>query len=301
MLKKLVLGTVVIGGSATAAVGGYLAYNSRLKQNSAITPLEYHQKQPAIQTILQSSTTLAQSYPLVFYRYTTCPFCCKLQAYLDYHKLPYTPVEVNPLTKKEISAHGYGKVPQLQLGQSGPIIVDSEEIVNMLNPVIEKEPPSFYDPDDISKWRNWAKEDLVRFMVLNTNRTLSESREGYDYVERISSFNTLDKIVLRLTGGPIMYLVAQKVTKPKLMKAGYDGGDPRPPLYEKINSWVNDGLKGRVFHGGNKPDLADLDIYGIIQSQRFLPVFSDLINNTDPKFAEWISNMDALMPSKYKI
>jgi microsomal prostaglandin-E synthase 2 len=138
-------------------------------------------------------------------------------------------------------------------------------------------------------------------MVLNTNRTWSEAAQGYKYVDKIYSFNFLDRLILKVSGGPIMYMVAQKVTKPKLMKAGYDGQDPRPPLYEKINHWVHDGLKGKTFHGGNQPDLADLDIYGIIQSQRFLPVFDDMIRNTDPVFSEWINNMDALMPARYKL
>ena len=34
----------------------------------------------------------------------------QLKAYLDYHKIPYKVVEVNPLTKKELKWSTYGKV-----------------------------------------------------------------------------------------------------------------------------------------------------------------------------------------------
>tara|TARA_R110002050_G_scaffold64631_2_gene140440 strand:+ start:356 stop:577 length:222 start_codon:yes stop_codon:yes gene_type:complete len=49
------------------------------------------------------------------YRYTTCPFCGKAKTFLDYYKIPYTAIEVDPMLKREISENGYSKVPQLQV------------------------------------------------------------------------------------------------------------------------------------------------------------------------------------------
>ena len=48
---------------------------------------------------------------LTLYQYRTCPFCCKTRAYLDYHEIPYTIVEVNPLFRREIKFSSYRKVP----------------------------------------------------------------------------------------------------------------------------------------------------------------------------------------------
>lgn len=48
---------------------------------------------------------------LTLYQYRTCPFCCKTRAYLDYKKIPYKVVEVNPLFRKEIKFSEYKKVP----------------------------------------------------------------------------------------------------------------------------------------------------------------------------------------------
>lgn len=46
-----------------------------------------------------------------------CPFCNKVRAVLDYHKLPYTVVEVNPMRKKELEfSKDYKKVCFMSVG-----------------------------------------------------------------------------------------------------------------------------------------------------------------------------------------
>ncbi len=49
--------------------------------------------------------------PLTLYQYATCPYCCKTRAFLDYYRVPYTVVEVNPLFRREIKFSEYRKVP----------------------------------------------------------------------------------------------------------------------------------------------------------------------------------------------
>jgi glutaredoxin len=50
---------------------------------------------------------------LTLYQYVTCPFCCKVRAYLDYYGYTYDIVEVNSISKKQIDWSGYKKVPIL--------------------------------------------------------------------------------------------------------------------------------------------------------------------------------------------
>lgn len=50
---------------------------------------------------------------LTLYQYVTCPFCCKVRAYLDYYGYSYDIVEVNSISKKQIDWSGYKKVPIL--------------------------------------------------------------------------------------------------------------------------------------------------------------------------------------------
>ncbi|XP_040573034.1 prostaglandin E synthase 2 [Lepeophtheirus salmonis] len=51
---------------------------------------------------------------LTLYQYTTCPFCCKVRAFLDYFGISYDIVEVNSVFRKEIKwSPNYKKVPIL--------------------------------------------------------------------------------------------------------------------------------------------------------------------------------------------
>lgn len=50
---------------------------------------------------------------LVLFQYPTCPFCCKVRAFLDYYGLSYDVVEVDPVLRQQIRWSDYRKVPIL--------------------------------------------------------------------------------------------------------------------------------------------------------------------------------------------
>uniref|UniRef100_A0A803SRK1 GST N-terminal domain-containing protein n=1 Tax=Anolis carolinensis TaxID=28377 RepID=A0A803SRK1_ANOCA len=70
---------------------------------------------------------------LTLYQYKTCPFCSKVRAFLDYHRLPYEIVEVNPVMRREIKFSMYRKVPIL-LADTGSILQlnDSSVIISAI-------------------------------------------------------------------------------------------------------------------------------------------------------------------------
>ncbi|KXZ47817.1 hypothetical protein GPECTOR_32g429 [Gonium pectorale] len=74
----------------------------------------------------------AQPLPsrITLYQYEVCPYCCKVRALLDYYKLPYTSIEVNPLTKGELSWSSYKKVPVVKLDDE--VVADSSAIMSRL-------------------------------------------------------------------------------------------------------------------------------------------------------------------------
>ena len=48
------------------------------------------------------------------FQYQSCPFCCKVRAFLDYYGLPYEVIEVNPVMRQQIKfSKLYTKVPIL--------------------------------------------------------------------------------------------------------------------------------------------------------------------------------------------
>jgi len=290
MLRKvLVLVSVPVVGLGTA---NYV-YQKRLKDNKAITPDDYHSAQLGkIQEALASEEAL-RSRRLTLFQYTTCPYCNKVKALLECNKVNYDVVEVDPLFKTEIKANGYGKVPQLRLGDDGPILVDSDQIVQFLAPILLSS--NFGQEEESKKWTSWANNVLARYLVINTNRTLSESFQGYDYVDGVSDFGFLRKNVVKFVGGLSMYMVSNFITKKRLAQYGYaKGKDERSSLYGELNGWADTltTREGGVLHGGLRPDLSDIEVYGILQSVQNFPVYKDITENCQPALGSWLQEMD---------
>jgi len=78
---------------------------------------------------------------LTLYQYQTCPFCCKVRAFLDYNGFSYNIIEVNSVFRQQIKWSDYKKVPMLiiegssnnydiQLNDSSLIISTLESYLN---------------------------------------------------------------------------------------------------------------------------------------------------------------------------
>lgn len=270
-------------------------YRKRLAENKSVSPDEFNGSQrEKIQEVLASEEVL-RSRRLTLYQYTTCPFCNKVKALLECSNLPYDIVEVDPLFKTEIKESGYGKVPQLRIGEDGPLMVDSDQIVDYLSPLLVSQGIS---EDERKKWTDWANNVLARYLVINTNRSLSESFQGYHYVEGVENFGTLRKYIVMIAGGLSMYLVSKLITKKRLAPYGYTADkDERTSLYSELNSWAEslseqEQKTGKVYHGGQLPDRSDIEVYGILQSVRSFPVYRDITVNCNTNLGTWLQEMD---------
>ncbi|KAJ6735346.1 PROSTAGLANDIN E SYNTHASE 2-RELATED [Salix purpurea] len=58
----------------------------------------------------------------------------------------------------------------------------------------------------------------------------------------------------------------------KNLKKKYNITDERAALYEAVETWV-DALNGREFLGGSKPNLADLAVFGGIETHPLFEVW----------------------------
>lgn len=295
--------------------GGYVVYQRRLTENKSCTAetfnAEQNQEQLALAFKNLCAKDPAQRTQAVLYRYTTCPFCGTVKAFLDYYKVDHSCVEVEPMFKGEIGAMKYKKVPQVRLNlpgvTNGPMLVDSDIIVETLAPLVGA--GDQLKDEEVKKWRAWSRNQLVRFLVLNINISLVEAWKSYDYIDSFDTIPQANKWFLKVMGAPVMYLVAQKFTKPKLVKSGdlKEGEDIRARLMQEVNTFVKDGLVDpkkpsvkRMFHGGAKPDLADLDVYGVLQSIRGHRVYNDVLQSTD--IQTWLDAMDkATGKEKYTV
>lgn len=270
---------------------------------------------------------------LTLFQYATCPFCCKVRAFLDFYGLPYHIIEVNPVLRRELSFSSYRKVPilivtqdnnkdtrvvdtPLQLNDSTLIISllasfltvntakDNLNQLSQLYPRISMDGTSDVvnkyfimqgDMDeyhsetkaavnrlsDERKWREWADRVLVHTLSPNVYRTLDESLHTFNSFsfsgEWDKLFPTWERLLVIYVGAFAMWLIGKRLAKRHNLKE-----DVRLSLYDAVNHWLRQGVgpKNR-FMGGQEPNLADLAVYGVLNSIEGTYAFSDLLSHTN--------------------
>ena len=71
-----------------------------------------------------------------------------------------------------------------------------------------------------------------------------------------------------------MYFVSKGIKKKRDLP-----GDERTHLYEAARNWT-EALDGRGYHGGKKPNLADLSVFGVIRAIEGFATFNDLMESS---------------------
>ncbi|XP_072931069.1 prostaglandin E synthase 2 [Epargyreus clarus] len=134
---KLTLVSASVGILIGAGYGGYTHYKINLKKPTPSEPEEYAflktapEYQPHYKIVNESDTSNLQ---LVLFQYRTCPFCCKVRAYLDSRGISYEVVEVDAVLRQAIKWSGYKKVPILLAKVDGGYqqLLDSSAIMSIL-------------------------------------------------------------------------------------------------------------------------------------------------------------------------
>ncbi|KRT81447.1 hypothetical protein AMK59_5328, partial [Oryctes borbonicus] len=130
----------LVGVSIGAAVGtGYSIYElnkttTHIINEETSIPLvdDIPAIKPSRQIIYENDKS---NLKLSLYQYQTCPFCCKVRAYLDYHGISYDVIEVDPVLRQSIKWSNYKKVPILVADISGSYqpLNDSSMIISALS------------------------------------------------------------------------------------------------------------------------------------------------------------------------
>jgi microsomal prostaglandin-E synthase 2 len=208
---------------------------------------------------------------VTLYQYEVCPFCCKVKAFLDFHRVPYTVVEVNPLTKAELKALAADtasaadanapplpplkKVPVVRLayadGKAEEVVADSSVIISRLAAELGiikgggkgKAPPA---DDEETRWRRWADERLVKTITANIYRSWDESWQTFSYITREAgdAWGWAAREGARVAGAVLMWRVGQGMPR----KYGIEG-DLREALYADLDAFA-DAVEGGGGGGG---------------------------------------------------
>mmetsp|Transcript_6411 Transcript_6411/g.19392 ORF Transcript_6411/g.19392 Transcript_6411/m.19392 type:complete len:271 (+) Transcript_6411:71-883(+) len=219
------------------------------------------------------------------YQYEVCPFCAKAKAAMDFYKVPYSTIEVNPLSKREMKFTDYKKVPLAIM--DGEKVTESDVIMDKVRSLGEKDPPTAEE----LKWREWSNKQLVILLPPNLYRSLPESWASFKYISANSKFGQAEAMYVRLAGTLFMWSL-----KGRMMKK-YDLKDERKDLAARLDTWVQDALNSKAFQRGDeKPGLADLSVFGMLRSMTGVPTFEFALGNTGVR--DWYERMQkAVGPS----
>lgn len=203
------------------------------------------------------------------YQYAVCPFCCKVKAILKYKGIDYETIEVHPLKKTEISfSKDYRKVP-IFISREGEQVNDSTNIMRFIDgqysksPVFESEKSLKANED---KWLKWADEVLVRALPPLIYQNFGDALKAFDYITREGKFSWIQQRAVKYTGALAMKMVAKKSAKSQGI------ANPQEHLEKCLDKWAK-AMGSQNFLGGEKPNGADLAVYGILNSIEEMPAF----------------------------
>ena len=182
--------------------------------------------------------------PVTLYQYKICPFCNRVKVYLDYKKIKYTTIEVNPITKSELKFSDIKKVPIALI--DGRVMNESKDIIDCIteNYLTEKEKSDVnFFPLDNDKWMDWSEKKLAVMLYPNITRTLSESWECFGYAMEEKSWNIPMQYTTRALGTIFMSLANGKIKKK------YNIVNEREELMVILNEWTEALGKNKFLHG----------------------------------------------------
>lgn len=225
---------------------------------------------------------------VVLYQYEACPFCNKVRAHLDWRRVPYVVVEVDPLFKGTLGWSEYKKVPVAVV--NGTVVVDSGRIIDAVEEACGaggRGSGGKGGSVEEGKWREWADSVLVRHLTINIYRNASESLETFDYLTQ-RNFPAWSAIPCKYIGAAAMWAVAIKRRK----EFGIDNkeGAERVALGGALDELMG-GMGGQPFLGGDHPNLADVTIYGVMRSIKGLPTWKEAIMG-HAGAAAWVKRME---------
>ncbi|CDW52565.1 epoxide hydrolase 1 [Trichuris trichiura] len=134
------------------------------------------------------------------------------------------------------------------------------------------------------EWRQWVDDKFVHLISPNVYRNLNEAFEAFRWFSEVSDwdkvFQPWERLMIIYAGATVMFFVSKRLQKKYNLKSNL-----RESLYEGCNEWLEAIGPNRPFLGGQQPNLADIAMYGALNSFEGCKAFRDLSENT--KITAW--------------
>lgn len=219
---------------------------------------------------------------LTVYQFSSCPFCWKVKALLNYTNHPYETVEVTPFKMPELEFTAHKKVPVLK--DDDQVITESATIIEHINEHYTKLPIS----DDAKQWTTWIDDTLVHYLPPLIHPNFSTSYKNFAQIMHKDQFGWFKGKLIRLMGSLVMPRVATK------MKLKHNITNVEQEFLAAIDHWVKEGLQGKTFFGDDKPDFVDCSVFGVLRSGDQLGVIA-LAKAHNADFGKWYDACYPLM------
>ncbi|GMT33317.1 hypothetical protein PFISCL1PPCAC_24614 [Pristionchus fissidentatus] len=268
------------------------------------------------------------------YQYETCPFCCKVRAYLDYHGFSYEVVEVNPVTRSQIKfSTDYKKVPIVRVNDEFSLTESSLVVSQLATLLVRPERtleeirgmyPSVESTDEKGKavqlhpnkyfvmmeknctaaemaaakeereWREWVDEHFIHLISPNVYRTFPEALETFRWFQEVGdwhrTFPSWERCLAVYSGALVMWGIAGR------LKKKYNIVDERKAMADACDKWMAAIGPTRKFMGGDRPNLADLSLYGAMQSFYGCTAFQEVCSSGP--ISEWYARMKSAVEKR---
>jgi len=233
------------------------------------------------------ASTLPQK--ITVYQYKICPFCHRVKACLDYLRIPYETVEVNPLTKSELKfSADYKKVPVVVI--DGVQINDSQPILDHIsNSLMSPAGAKSLITADTEKWAEWSEKKLAVMLYPNITRSMKESWECFGYTADVSEWNPIMRFGTRVAGTAAMSLANGKIKKK------YGIVDERAELEACLKEWTT-AVGNQAYLHGAAITLPDLMVFGVLRSIEGLSTWNEIMQ-ASPALKAWYDRVQEVTPS----
>jgi microsomal prostaglandin-E synthase 2 len=109
---------------------------------------------------------------------------------------------------------------------------------------------------------------------------MPESLDSFRYFSDVGDwqnlFPTWERVLVIYAGASVMWLIGKRLKKRHLLK-----DDVRESFYDACRQWTKAVGKERQFMGGSNPNLADLAVFGVLNSIEGCAAFDDALKHTN--------------------
>lgn len=141
------------------------------------------------------------------------------------------------------------------------------------------------------QWREWVDNKFIHVLSPNIYWTLQQSLDTFRWFSKAGEWDDIfpwyQRWFIVYAGAIVMRLVAIRLKKKYQLN-----DNVRLSLYECGDEWAN-AVGDKDFLGGSEPNLADLNVYGILTAIQGCEAFDDLMKNT--KIGPWFERMRNLI------